>query len=75
MKQLLITLTITMMTTLIGKAQQTDFIKVKNMELQLEDVMEIIDTAMLKTKLKEVEESNKANPSELNKVRLGIVYH
>jgi hypothetical protein len=72
----LITLTIATMTIFsIATAQQIDFAKVKNIERQLEDLMEIIDTAILKTRLKEVEESCKANPDEMNKSRLGIVYH
>lgn len=56
-------------------AQPGNFTKVKSIELQLEDVMELIDTATLKIKLKEVEESYKADPGEMNKSRLGIVYH
>jgi tetratricopeptide (TPR) repeat protein len=56
-------------------AQQLDLIKVKTLEHQLDDVMEIIDTSFLKLKLKEVEELYKANPTEINKARLGIIYH
>jgi hypothetical protein len=37
--------------------------------------MEIIDTAELKTKLKNVEQEFQSAPTEINKVRLGIVYH
>lgn len=37
--------------------------------------MELIDTIELKSKLKEVEENYKQNPSEINKARLGIIYH
>jgi tetratricopeptide (TPR) repeat protein len=76
MRQLLFTLTIATMTTFSNAtAQQSDFVKVKNMELQLEGVMELIDTAKIKIKLKEVEESYKSDPTEINKARLGIVYH
>ncbi len=76
MRQLLITLTIVTMTTMSSTtAQPMDFTKVKTMEHQLDDVMEIIDTAALKIKLNEVEEDFKKNPTEINKVRLGIIYH
>jgi hypothetical protein len=71
-----ITLTIAAMTTINSKkAQDIDFVKLKNIERQLDDVMELIDTSALKFKLVEVEESCKANPDEMNKARLGIIYH
>jgi hypothetical protein len=57
------------------KAQKLDFTKVKTYEHQLDDVMEIIDTMELKTKLKEVEQQFQSAPTEINKVRLGIIYH
>lgn len=56
-------------------AQQLNFSKVKVFEHQLDDVMELIDKTELKTKLKEVKENYKQNPSEINKARLGIIYH
>jgi len=56
-------------------AQQLDFSKVKTFEHQLDEVMEIIDTTELKIKLKEVENQYQKEPSELNKTRLGIIYH
>lgn len=56
-------------------AQQLDFSKVKTYEHQLDDVMEIIDTNGLKVKLKEVEHQFQQEPNEINKVRLGIIYH
>ena len=56
-------------------AQQLDFSKLKSLEHQLNDVMEIIDTIELKSKLKEVEQQFQQGPNELNKVRLGIIYH
>lgn len=56
-------------------AQQLDFTKVKTYEHQLDDVMEIIDTTELKAKLKEVEQQFQSAPTEINKVRLGIIYH
>ena len=52
-----------------------DFSKVKAFEHQLDDVMELIDTTKLKNKLKEVEENYNQNPNEINKARLGIIYH
>ena len=56
-------------------AQNFDFAKVKSIEHQLDDVMELIDTSALKLKLIEVEESYKVDPNEINKSRLGIIYH
>ena len=56
-------------------AQQLDFSKVKTYEHQLDDVMEVIDTTELKVKLKEVEKQFQKEPTEINKVRLGIIYH
>ena len=56
-------------------AQQLDFSKVKTYEHQLDDVMELIDTTGLKVKLKEVEQQFQQEPNEINKVRLGIIYH
>jgi tetratricopeptide (TPR) repeat protein len=78
MRHFVITSIILAMTTIHCIAAQTeplDFSKVKAYEHQLDDVMEIIDTAELKIKLKEVEETYKQSPSEINKVRLGIIYH
>ncbi|TAF44412.1 MAG: hypothetical protein EAZ64_07015 [Sphingobacteriales bacterium] len=57
------------------KAQQLDFTKVKTYEHQLDDVIEIIDTTQLKIKLNKVEQKFQKEPTELNKVRLGIIYH
>jgi tetratricopeptide (TPR) repeat protein len=76
MKYRLLTLIIIAMTIANNLiAQQLEFSKVKIFEHQLDDVMEIIDTTELKTKLKEVEENYKQNPNEINKARLGIIYH
>ncbi len=44
-------------------------------EDKLSDVTEIIELDLVKTKLKEVEAQYKKNPNELNKVRLGLIYH
>ncbi|MFN3639849.1 MAG: hypothetical protein ACK4UK_02930 [Flavobacterium sp.] len=76
MKYKLFTLIIAAMTiTNSLTSQQLDFTKVKTYEHQLDDVMEIIDTTELKAKLKEVEQQFKSAPTEVNKVRLGIIYH
>lgn len=76
MKYKLFTLIITAMTVVNSlTAQQLDFSKVKAYEHQLDDVMELVDTTELKIKLKEAEENYKQNPTEVNKTRLGIVYH
>jgi len=78
MRQLLITsimLAITTITSVTAQTQNLDFSKVKAFEHQLDDVMELIDTTELKTKLKEVEENYKQNPNEITKARLGIIYH
>jgi tetratricopeptide (TPR) repeat protein len=78
MKHILILSLIVAMTatnSIIAQTQQLDFSKVKAFERQLDDVMEIIDTTFLKTKLKEVEANFQQNPTEINKVRLGIIYH
>jgi len=55
--------------------QQLDFSKVKSFEHQLEDVMEIMDTTELKLKLEAVEKQFNNEPNELNRVRIGIIYH
>ena len=68
-------LAITTINSVTAQTQNLDFSKVKAFEHQLDDVMELIDTTELKTKLKEVEENYKQNPTEINKARLGIIYH
>ena len=68
-------LTMTALNSVTAQTQNVDFLKVKAFEHQLDDVMELIDTTELKTKLKEVEENYKQNPNQINKVRLGIIYH
>jgi hypothetical protein len=52
-----------------------DFVEIKAFEHQLDDVMEVIDRSQLITKLKEVEEDFRTQASEINNVRLGIIYH
>ena len=78
MKKIFITLIMLAMTTFSSVTAQPkplEFLKVKAFEHQLDDVMELIDTIVLKVKLKEVEELYKQNPNEINTVRLGIIYH
>ena len=78
MRQLLTLLLIMAITTsnsVIAQSPSLDLSKVKLYEHLLEDVMEIIDTTFLKTKLKEVEADFGKNSNEINKVRLGIIYH
>ena len=58
-----------------AQVQLLDFSKIKSFEHQLDDVMELIDTIELKTKLTEVEEKFKQDPNEINQARLGIIYH
>ena len=65
----------TTISSVTAQTKQLNFLKIKAFEHQLDDVMEIIDTAELKFKLNEVEENFKKDPHEINKVRLGIVYH
>lgn len=68
-------LAMTTINSVRAQTQNLDFSKVKAFEHQLDDVMELIDTTELKIKLKEVEENYNHNPNEINKVRLGIIYH
>jgi hypothetical protein len=56
-------------------AQELDPTKMGAIEHQLDDVMEIIDTSLLKTQLRAVELAYEQNPSEINKARKGIIYH
>jgi hypothetical protein len=78
MRQILITsimLAMATMNSATAQTQQLDFSTVKIFEHQLDDLMEIIDTTELKIKLKETEENYQKIPNEINKVRLGIIYH
>lgn len=56
-------------------AHTLDFNKVKDYERQLDDVMEIVDIDFLKKKIVEVEQAFSTSPTELNKARVGIIYH
>ena len=78
MRQLLFTPIMLAMRTInsvTAQTKQLNFLKVKAFEHQLDDVMELIDTTELKIKLKEAEENYNQNPNEINKARLGIIYH
>ncbi len=63
------------MTTTNLPAQQLTISGIKIIEHQLDDVMELTDTAELKIKLTQVEQQFEQEPVEINKVRLGIIYH
>jgi hypothetical protein len=71
----IITMLITTALTQVVIAQELDFAKVQQWQHQLEDVMEIIDTTELKAKLSAVENEHRENPTELSKLRLGIIFH
>jgi hypothetical protein len=78
MKQFIVILilrTMTLTNNINAQIPNLDVSKVKAFEHRLEDVMELIDTNELKTKLKEVEANYSQNPNEINKVKLGIIYH
>lgn len=78
MKQSFITsiyLTMATISNANSEVHPLDFSKVKAYEHQLDDVLEIIDTTELKNKLREVEQNYLESPTEINKVRLGIIYH
>ena len=63
------------MTTTNLPAQQLTISGIKIIEHQLDDVMELTDTTELKMKLTQVEQQFQQDPAEINKVRLGIIYH
>ncbi|PSL47352.1 hypothetical protein CLV51_102198 [Chitinophaga niastensis] len=64
-----------MVTINSATAQQIDVSKVRAIEHQLDDVMELTDTSILKIRLREVEEACILHPTLINKVRMGIIYH
>ncbi len=55
--------------------QKFNLEKFKTIEQKLDDVMELIDIEGIKNKLIQVENEFKDRPDEINKTRLGIVYH
>jgi hypothetical protein len=71
----ILSIIITAMIPNIAHTQDLDFSTVKKFEQQLDDVMEIIDTTELKIKLRAVEENYNISPAEINKAKLGIIYH
>lgn len=75
MRHLFLLLTITTAGITALPAQQLTLAAVNAAALQLDDVMELTDTSLLKTKLHEVEAACKQHPTELNRIRLGIIHH
>ncbi len=75
MRHYAITSVLLLMTGVHGSAAQFDTSKLKAFEQQLDDVMELTDTSELKVKLKTVEEAFRLDPNEINKARMGIIYH
>lgn len=55
--------------------QHMHLLKVKIFEHQLDDVMELTDAAEVRVKLKETEQHFQQDPTEINRLRLGIIYH
>ncbi len=74
MKCGLLTLLLFAMTN-VSNGQELDLKRLKTIEQKLDDVMELIDTTVIRDKLKEVESEFKNEQSEINKARLGIIYH
>jgi tetratricopeptide (TPR) repeat protein len=64
----------TLVTTNVS-AQSINVAQMQAYEHQLADVMEVIDTVLLKSKLAKVEKAFQQEASIINKVRLGIIYH
>jgi len=55
--------------------QKLDLELFKTIEQKLDDVMELMDTDIIKNKLVQVEKEFENEPNEINKTRLGILYH
>lgn len=70
---MLVTMTATHRAT--AQQQNPDIAKIKAFERQLDDVMELIDTTELQSKLREVEADYAIDSGEIQAVRLGIIYH
>lgn len=75
MKLKLITLIFIAMTNTNYATAQLTLTAIQSVEHQLDDVMEITDTSILKTKLVAVENAFTHEPNEINKLRLGIICH
>lgn len=58
-----------------AQAQPLTIEGIKDYEHRLEDIMELTDTNLVKIKLVETEEQWKREDNEINKARLGIIYH
>ena len=63
------------MKTNILDNQKMDLDIFRIIEQKLDDVMELIDTDLIKAKLEQVETEFKNEPNEINKARLGLIYH
>lgn len=63
------------MSASVGFGQNVDLAKLKAFENQLEDVMELMDTNNVKSKLAQTELDFKSDSNKINATRLGIVYH
>jgi hypothetical protein len=61
--------------SLVAQSQHLNLEKLKAIEHQLEDVMEMTDTSEIKRKINETESAYQQHPDHLNQLRLGIVYH
>lgn len=66
---------VTTMNNLSAQSSTLSRSEVKIMEHQLEDVMELIDAAVLKRKHIDAERAVLTMPNAINKARLGIIYH
>lgn len=78
MRQLFITSILFAMITIhsaTAQNQPLEFAAIKSFEHQLDDVMELTDSNLIKVKLAEVESKHQQHPNEINAVRLGIIYH
>jgi hypothetical protein len=74
MKNIILSIILVTIINFNSKAQLKNMTH-KDAQQKLEDVMEIIDTAFLKSHLIEVENAYKLDNSTINQMRLGIIYH
>lgn len=66
---------ISLMICLQLSAQNLNLKKIQGLEQQLDDVMELIDQDLVKVRLAETEQAFAENPSALNRLRCGLIYH
>lgn len=59
----------------VSSSQKLDLKTFKTIEEKLDDVMELIDPGIIKHKLVQVENEFENDPGEINKTRLGLIYH